>query len=758
MTEARRKIYVPWHRRLEARVLIAGVTVSGFCLMAVLLAAVELVSRYGLHKADEQITSAKAGFDQLLVNRSTFFHTQLRLVTELPTFLALLNNSEISSHEPTMSAMAEHYRAELRAQACVISDVAGHQLGKSELEETRKLPLDLRSLAGTDASEPSIIPLDGKLFLIVSQPAVYAEENLGMMTAAFPLNDAVALELAKLTRTEVSFLSTGRVVSTSLNLPVRSHIEAMLTATPDHPFESLKGVNRFGPGQYVAAVYPLPTIDGKRAGALLLMDDWQPTGKLISDLRSTLFWIAVGTFGLAIAGMVVFSRTVARHLGDVALAARDISAGDWHRRVPITGSAEAVLVAEAFNDMTDSLVHWHNEAEIRLNNLQAAYERFSAVTQSASDAIVSINHAGAITLWNPAAERLFGYSEIEVGSQRFHELIGADGGSVYQNCVERLRNPNPDDENGVACEIQAVAKDGRRLVVDLSLAPLGTGEKMGLIAVMRDATVRLEVQRHLQAAREAAENASRNKSTFVANMSHELRTPLNAIIGYSEMMYDDAQDLDNTQTKDLAKIISAARQLLAIINDILDFSKIEAGRMTISIASFDVEDLLREVATTASPLIAKNNNQFDIVTDKPGTLVADRIRVQQVLLNLLSNAAKFTSDGTIQLYVRRDGDACIFEVRDTGIGVSEDDIGRLFRDFSQVDTSSARRYTGTGLGLAISRQICRLMGGDLTVQSTLGKGSTFTALIPGHVKNDETDDAGSDSEIVDSPIGTGSHR
>jgi signal transduction histidine kinase len=222
-------------------------------------------------------------------------------------------------------------------------------------------------------------------------------------------------------------------------------------------------------------------------------------------------------------------------------------------------------------------------------------------------------------------------------------------------------------------------------------------------------------------------------------MSHELRTPLNAIIGYSEMLFEDAEDSGSTQARDLSKIISAARQLLAIINDVLDFSKIEAGRMTLSVAPFDVEELLREVASTASPLIAKTNNQFEIVTIDPGELVSDRIRVQQVLLNLLSNAGKFTHDGTVRLYARQDGEAYVFEVRDTGIGIAEENIGLLFRDFSQVDTSSARRYAGTGLGLAISRQICRLMGGDLTVQSTLGEGSTFIARIPNCVNNEEAE-------------------
>jgi PAS domain S-box-containing protein len=740
MSEARHT-NVPWHRRLEARVLVAGVTVSGFCLAAVLLAAVELVSENGRHQADEQIASAKASFDQLLVNRSSFIHTQLRLITELPIFLALLNSSEIRADKPTMDAMAEHYRSELRAQACVISDVQGNQLGKAAMGSTSKLPLDLRTL-GIDASKLSIIPLEGKLYLIVSQPAVFAEEQLGLMTAAYPIDDELALELAQMTRTEVSFLADGNVVSSSLDSAVRSQVQTMLSEANKKHFATPTSLTRIGKAQFVAGVYPLPATAGFQAGSLLLMDDWQPTAQLISDLRNTLSWVAVGVFGLAIAGMVVFSRRVSSHMGDIALAAREIAAGNWYRRVPIAGSAEAVLVAEAFNDMTDSLVHWHDEAATRLFRLQAAYERFSAVTQSASDAVVSTDQSGAVTLWNPGAERLFGHTEAEANGVRVQELLGPNGGTVYQECVERLAHPNPEDENGVTCEIEAVAKDGRRLVVDLSLAPLRTGEDMGLIAVMRDATVRIEAQRLLQSAREAAENASRNKSAFVANMSHELRTPLNAIIGYSEMLYEDAKSSESPQAEDLSKVIAAARQLLGIINDVLDFSKIEAGRMTLNIAPINVEDLLRDVISTATPLIAKTGNRFEFTGSQAGLLVADCLRVQQVLLNLLGNAAKFTQNGTVRFYAQQDGDNFIFAVQDSGIGIAPEHIGLLFRDFSQVDSSPARRYTGTGLGLAISRQICRMMGGDLTVESVLGQGSTFTARIPSRVASPAELDAG----------------
>lgn len=233
-------------------------------------------------------------------------------------------------------------------------------------------------------------------------------------------------------------------------------------------------------------------------------------------------------------------------------------------------------------------------------------------------------------------------------------------------------------------------------------------------------------------ARRAADEANKTKSSFLANMSHELRTPLNAILGYSEMLEEEARDLGQESfAPDLQKIRGAGRHLLGLINDILDLSKIEAGRMTLFVEEFEVEPMVRDVVSTVMPLLTKRGNRLDLECGEGlGRMSADVTKVRQTLFNLLSNASKFTENGTVRFSVRTGGDQIEFAVSDTGIGMTPEQVGRLFQPFSQADVSTSRRYGGTGLGLAISRKFCQLMGGDITVTSTPGVGSTFTVRLP----------------------------
>jgi signal transduction histidine kinase len=228
--------------------------------------------------------------------------------------------------------------------------------------------------------------------------------------------------------------------------------------------------------------------------------------------------------------------------------------------------------------------------------------------------------------------------------------------------------------------------------------------------------------------------ASQHKSQFLANMSHELRTPLNAIIGVSEMLREDAEAAKQ-DTEPLDRVLGAGRHLLALINDILDLSKIEAGRMELQLETFPLAPLIADVVKTIEPLAAKNANRVAVKCDGAiGTLHADQMRLRQALLNLMSNANKFTERGSIAIEARQGqegGRDCVtIEVADTGIGMTPEQLGKLFQEFSQADASTTRKYGGTGLGLAISKRFCQMMGGDITVESERGKGSTFTIRLP----------------------------
>lgn len=413
----------------------------------------------------------------------------------------------------------------------------------------------------------------------------------------------------------------------------------------------------------------------------------------------------------------------------LSAAIRGITKGDTDVELPPPSRDELGQMTEALELLHDSFAERQKlarEAEHQRNTL--------------FDAIESINQGFALydkddrlQLVNSHYRQLQpGLGEHIVPGMKFADILhvsvklGIDTDRPEDEWVaERLRHRG--EETG---RLERFA-DGRWVQINERRTHDG-----GIVAVYTDVTELQHRQAQLEAAKEEADRATQVKSEFLANMSHELRTPLNAIIGYSQILQEDATDSGNTDTiPDLQKIENAGNHLLHLINDILDLSKIEAGRMEVYVETFNVASLVRDVETLVAPLAANNRNEL-VVECPPdiGELSSDVTKVKQALLNLLSNATKFTQGGTVTLKVQRTSGAAghklAFSVTDTGIGMTEQQMSRLFQAFSQADNSTTRRFGGTGLGLAISRSFARTLGGDLTVSSEPGKGSCFTLTLP----------------------------
>jgi PAS domain S-box-containing protein len=354
------------------------------------------------------------------------------------------------------------------------------------------------------------------------------------------------------------------------------------------------------------------------------------------------------------------------------------------------------------------------------SNIQREQAYFASLVRESPVSIVALDKHGCITLCNPAFEELFGYSAAEVQNQELDPLITTE--ETRREAEAYTQQATDRAIHGVG---RRVRKDRTLVDVEILAVPVVVkGERVGLMALYHDVTELLK-------ARQDAEAADRAKSQFLASMSHELRTPLNAIIGYSELLREEAEERQLPGfTGDLDKIRGAGRHLLMLINDVLDLSKIEAGKVEISPAPFPLERAIAEVTATVEPLVARRGNKLEVRAAALGDMHSDEMRIRQVLFNLLSNASKFTEKGTISLGVTREDGWMIFAVSDTGIGMSPDQASRLFEAFVQADATIAARFGGTGLGLAISRKLCRLMGGDVTVASEPGKGSTFTVRLP----------------------------
>ena len=454
--------------------------------------------------------------------------------------------------------------------------------------------------------------------------------------------------------------------------------------------------------------------------------------------RVALIAVAISSL-LGIGATIVVLRSISRPLDDVVAAMNRIVAGDLNAPIPSSAPDEIGAMARTLELFRASILERAKlsaERETQLKELREARSRLTDAIESISEGFSLYDADDKLIVCNSRYKELFPtHSDVMLPGTSFETVIRtATERGLIQDAVGRrdswLSERLSLHRTTGGTHIQH-RSDGRWIRVNDRKTTSG-----GVVATYADITELKQREEELEKAMEQAQTANRAKSAFLANMSHELRTPLNAIIGYSEMLHESAQDDGLTHlTDDLNMIQDAGRHLLGLISNILDLSKIEAGKLEVYMENVALSELLEEVRTIIAPLARRNGNRLEIACRPDvGELQTDRTKLKQSIINLLSNASKFTSNGVIGLEVRRTEHNAApfvsFAISDTGIGMTPEQVAKLFQPFTQADESTTKRFGGTGLGLAITKHICETLGGQVTVQSVPGQGSTFTIILP----------------------------
>lgn len=417
-------------------------------------------------------------------------------------------------------------------------------------------------------------------------------------------------------------------------------------------------------------------------------------------------------------------------------------------RLPASSTSETNSITQAINQLlerlrsnTISIERLDEEIKAKQTSEQQqklVSQKLEAILDTAADGIVTIDREGKILSFNQAAQMMFGYLEQEAIGMQVEKLMPNKHGALHQAYIDQYLATGHskiigvvDKQGRLGREFQAVTKQGERFPILLSIAQVETSQGMLFSGVIKDISKQKQVERDLIFAKEEAEQAALSKSEFLAVMSHEIRTPMNGIIGMLDLLQEN--DLNHSQAHQAYLAHTSALSLLTLLNDILDFSKIEADKLELEQQHFDLRHMLGDFAEAMSASLTNPNVEIilDTIDVEHSMIIGDSTRIRQIFSNLVSNALKFTEHGEVIITARlEEYDATQWQlkasVKDSGIGIPPDRIGSLFDKFSQVDSSTTRRYGGTGLGLAIVKKLCQLMGGNVSATSQVAKGSEFS--------------------------------
>ncbi|MGE0710542.1 MAG: response regulator [Planctomycetota bacterium] len=491
-------------------------------------------------------------------------------------------------------------------------------------------------------------------------------------------------------------------------------------------------------GEQVLAVH-LPV--GYRDWGLVTKVDAAVAYAPVAQLGIWACAIAAGLLAVSAGSGWWLAGRLTRPLRELAGVATALGAGDLDARARPAGDREVYALAAAFNGMAEALAGHtralEDQVDERTAALSAAKARFGAVAEAALDGILTADEAGAITYANPAGARVFGRAPRELEGAPLTSLMPARLRGAHAEGFARYLRTREARLLGRTVELTGLRADGEEFPLELSLTSYRLPEEPEVfVGLVRDVTRRRGAERELSHARDQADAANRAKSEFLANMSHEIRTPLNGVLGMVEVLA--RTELDQEQVRFLGLIRQSAQALLELLSDILDLSRIEAGRLELQREAFALREVLGEAAQELAFPAAQKGLELTqrVAPEVPERVVGDPGRLRQVLVNLLSNGVKFTEQGQVHVLVEleaREADELVLHVsvRDTGIGISPDELEQVFESFRQVEGSLSRQQGGTGLGLAISRRIAELMGGGLWLESAPGAGTTahFTVRL-----------------------------